>query len=526
MKKGDILEGIITDYDFPNKGSLICIEDNADPRKLTIKGTLPGQKVRYQVTKKKAGMAEGRVLEVLERAPIEDVTPSCPFVQDCGGCTYTTLSYKNQLALKEQLVKKLLDKVLLADGSNSKDYVWEGILASPRDNAYRNKMEFTFGDAYKGGPLALGMHKKGGFYDILTVSGCELVGPSWSKILDYTLQFFTDKNVPYYHRMRHEGILRSLVVRQSYATGEFLLNLVTSTQWDTYGFSDVRTLLADYADGLMKLAERDDFDGSVAGVLYTENDTLGDVVQCDRMELLYGKDYITEEVLGLKFKVSPFSFFQTNTAGCEVLYSKAREYIMDAVTGSGTREANLGESGSDSQGCGILYDLYSGTGTIAQMMAPVAEKVYGIEIVEEAVAAARENAKSNRLDNCEFIVGDVLKALDDVTTRPDMIIVDPPRDGIHPKALTKILSYGVDNILYISCKPTSLVRDLAVMTAAGYRVTRACAVDQFPRTANVEVVSLLQKMSNTRERTITIDVDMEDYHRIKNRTGVTTDVTE
>ncbi|MBR4514143.1 MAG: class I SAM-dependent RNA methyltransferase [Lachnospiraceae bacterium] len=531
MKKGDILTGIITDYDFPNKGSLFVCEENkqnknadkesadsechfkrseeASKRKVTIKGTLPGQKVQYRVTKRKAGMAEGCVLKVLERAPIEDIAPTCPHVDYCGGCTYTTMSYENQLALKEQLVKKLLDKVLLKEGSNSADYRWEGICASPVDREYRNKMEYTFGDAYKEGPFTLGMHKKGGFYDIIDVDGCELVKPEWSRIVRFTRDFFDQRKVPYYHRMRHEGVLRSLVVRQSRATGEFLVNLVATTQWEKYGFTsagedgiaesasatDFKAMLKEYAEGLVRLSEDDTFSGSIAGVLYTENDTLGDVVQCDRMELLYGRDYITEEVLGLKFKVSPFSFFQTNTAGCEVLYSKAREYIMDAVTGSGTREAYQGASGSDSQGCGILYDLYSGTGTIAQMMAPVAEKVYGIEIVEEAVVAARENAKSNVLDNCEFISGDVLKALDDVETKPDMIIVDPPRDGINPKALTKILSYGVDNILYISCKPTSLARDLVTITASGYRVVRACAVDQFPRTANVETIVGIQKVS-------------------------------
>ena len=187
-----------------------------------------------------------------------------------------------------------------------------------------------------------------------------------------------------------------------------------------------------------------------------------------------------EDVLGLKFKISPFSFFQTNTRGSEVLYSKAREYAMEAI-GSKT---------------GVIYDLYSGTGTIAQLMSPVAEKVYGIEIVEEAVEAAKENAKLNKLTNCEFIAGDVLKKLDELEEKPDLIILDPPRDGVNPKALSKILSYGVNNLVYISCKPTSLARDLEIFNANGYEVVKGCAVDMFPNTQHVESCVLLERVSN------------------------------
>ncbi|MGN0436659.1 MAG: 23S rRNA (uracil-5-)-methyltransferase RumA, partial [Wujia sp.] len=169
MRKGDIYEGIITEYDFPNKGSLM-IED----RKVTIKGALKGQKVRFMITKKKSGLAEGRVLEVLERSVCEDEVPSCKYFGLCGGCAYSTMSYKEQLKLKEGMVKKLLDKAI------PEDYLWEGIVPSPVVEGYRNKMEFTFGDEYKGGPLALGLHRKGNFYDILNVSGCEIIGSAWS----------------------------------------------------------------------------------------------------------------------------------------------------------------------------------------------------------------------------------------------------------------------------------------------------------------------------------------------------------
>lgn len=490
MKKGDICEAIITQYDFPNKGSFMD-----EDRKVTIKGALLGQKVRFMVTKRKSGMAEGRLLEVLEKSPLEDSEPYCPYFGMCGGCAYQTMSYANQLKFKEDMVKKLLAPVINHSMKSNPEWqgetidsVWEGIIPSPVTEGYRNKMEFTFGDEYKDGPLALGLHKKGSFHDILNVSGCKIIGDDWNKILDYSLNYFSDKNVPFYHRMRHEGILRNLVVRQSKATGEFLINLVAATQWDKYGFAKEgeefkgKNIVMEYVDGLVKLAEADEFSGTIGGILYTENDSLGDVVQSDRTILLYGKEYITEEVMGLSFKISPFSFFQTNTKGCEVLYTKAREYIMSS-----------GAMNEGDESTKIVFDLYSGTGTIAQMMSPAAKKVIGIEIVEEAVEAAKENAKLNGLDNCDFIAGDVLKAIDLVEEKPDLIILDPPRDGINPKALEKILAFGVDEMVYISCKPTSLARDLETITKRGYKVVKACAVDQFPGTNHVESVLLLSR---------------------------------
>ena len=200
--------------------------------------------------------------------------------------------------------------------------------------------------------------------------------------------------------------------------------------------------------------------------------------------------YIYETVLGLQFKISPFSFFQTNTKSAERLYDKARSYVGD------TKDA-------------VIFDLYSGTGTIAQLLAPVAKKVIGVEIVEEAVEAARVNAGLNGLDNCEFIAGDVLKVIDDIEEKPDFIVLDPPRDGINPKALTKIINYGVKELVYISCKPTSLARDLVTLQENGYFVTKACAVDQFPGTVHVETVVLLSK-GEIDSKKVRVEFSLED----------------
>ena len=190
--------------------------------------------------------------------------------------------------------------------------------------------------------------------------------------------------------------------------------------------------------------------------------------------ILYGQDYFYEELLGLKFKITPFSFFQTNSLGAEVLYETARQYIGD------TKDK-------------VIFDLYSGTGTIAQILAPVAKEVVGVEIVEEAVRAAKENAELNGLRNCTFIAGDVLKVIDGLEETPELIVLDPPRDGVNPKALEKIIGFGVEKMVYIACKPTSLVRDLEMLQGRGYRVERIACIDLFPGTYHVECVCLMTR---------------------------------
>ena len=474
MKKGQVYEGTVVRVDFPNKG-IVCVGEET----AVVKNSLPGQKVKFSVNKVRKGKAEGRLLEVTEKSPLE-TGRTCSLFGLCGGCTYLSLPYEEQLKVKEEQVKRLLDSVL---NKQEEPWTFEGIKGSPKAYEYRNKMEFSFGDEYKDGPLALGMHKRGSFYDIVTVADCEIVDADYRLILQTVRDYFARAKVSFFHRMSHEGYLRHLLVRKASRTGEILVALVTTSQDPWQGETtvegnlnalDVDGLIAGFKDLLLSLEQDGKLVGKFAGILHITNDSIADVVQSDHTELLYGQEYFYEELLGLKFKISTFSFFQTNSYSAEVLYQTARDYVGD-----------LG--GSDK----TVFDLYSGTGTIAQLMAPAAGKVIGVEIVEEAVEAAKKNAAANGLDNCEFIAGDVLKVLDEVEEKPDMIILDPPRDGIHPKALPKIIAYGVEHIVYISCKPTSLVRDLEVFLENGYRVDKAVAVDQFPWTANVETVVLL-----------------------------------
>ena len=489
MKKGQVYEGSVVRVDFPNKG-IVCVGDET----AVVKNSLPGQKVKFSVNKVRKGKAEGRLLEVTEKSPLE-TGRTCSLFGLCGGCTYLSLPYEEQLKVKEEQVKRLLDSAL-----NKQEEAWafEGIKGSPKAYEYRNKMEFSFGDEYKDGPLALGMHKRGSFYDIVTVADCEIVDADYRLILQTVRDYFARAKVSFFHRMSHEGYLRHLLVRKASRTGEILVALVTTSQdpWQgetaVEGSLDVDALITGFKDLLLSLEQDRKLAGKFAGILHITNDSIADVVQSDRTELLYGQEYFYEELLGLKFKISTFSFFQTNSYSAEVLYQTARDYVGD-----------LG--GSDK----TVFDLYSGTGTIAQLMAPAAGKVIGVEIVEEAVEAAKKNAAANGLDNCEFIAGDVLKVLDEVEEKPDMIILDPPRDGIHPKALPKIIAYGVDHIVYISCKPTSLVRDLEVFLENGYRVDKAVAVDQFPWTANVETVCLLSKLHEAKHH-VNVRLDMDE----------------
>lgn len=463
MKKGEIYEAVVEKIEFPNKGIL-----HVEEEKVIVKNAIPGQKVRFVINKKRNGKCEGRLLEVLEASPLEQSEDVCPHFGVCGGCLYQSLPYEEQLKIKEEQIKALLDSVC-------KSYEFEGIKGSPISDGYRNKMEFSFGDEYKGGPLALGMHKRGSFYDIVNTPQCQIVHEDFRKILTATLEYFTEKGMGYYKKLQHEGYLRHLLVRRAVKTGEILVALVTSGQTGAAGMPESleaeKVLLEEWKETLLALK----MEGSFAGILHIRNDTLADVVQSDETTVLYGKGYFYEELLGLKFQITPFSFFQTNSLGAEVLYETARGYVGE------TKDK-------------VVFDLYSGTGTISQIIAPVAKKVVGVEIVEEAVGAAKENAEANGLHNCEFIAGDVLKVIDEITEKPDLIILDPPRDGIHPKALDRIINFGVDYLVYISCKPTSLVRDLVILQERGYKLERAVAVDMFPATANCETIAKLVRI--------------------------------
>mgnify|MGYP000233622539 CR=1 FL=1 len=382
----------------------------------------------------------------------------CQHDEFCGGCIYQGVPYEEQLAVKEAEVKNIFaEKDIHPD-------IFDGIEGCPEEHRYRyrNKMEYTFGDFVKDGPLCLGMHKKKNFMSIVTVDHCQLVDEDFNKILRFSLDFAVDMGYKHYHKKSHTGLLRHLIIRKGIRTGELLINIVTSRE---EGFDEEA-----YVNGLLELP----LTNKIGGILRTLNDNIADKVTCEELKILWGKDYYMENILGLQFKVSAFSFFQTNVEAVERLYSEALALVDDFA----------GKS---------VFDLYCGTGTISQVLALKAKEVLGIEIVEEAVEAAKKNAKLNELENCNFIAGDVFEVLERREEKPDVIVVDPPRVGMSTKAVDKIVSYGVDQIIYISCNPKTLAINLQQFVYEGYAVRYAKCFDNFPGTKHTECICLLER---------------------------------
>lgn len=380
---------------------------------------------------------------------------SCVHSMVCGGCIYQGIPYQEQLELKAKTLLHHLKE------NQIPYHNFLGIEGSPSQYFYRNKMEYTFGDEMIGGEMTLGLHKQGRFMSIITVDQCQLVDPDFNRILTSTLEFCREKGYAFYHKKTHKGLLRHLIIRKGQNTGELLINIVTSTQEPFDGEAFVERI------NHLPLTNQ------VVGILHTRNDGLADAVQSDEIKLLQGQDYYQETLMGLSFKISPFSFFQTNVRAIEKLYTEAISAI-------------------DHPEDKTVYDLYSGTGTITQALAQRVKKAIGIELVEEAVAVAKENAMGNGLTNCDFLVGDVLQVLDEVEEKPDVIVLDPPRSGVHPKALQKILNYRVKQIIYISCNPKTLSENLATAVLNGYDVTNVKAYDNFPLTRHTEVLAILR----------------------------------
>lgn len=451
MKKRKVYEFDIVDTEFPGFG--VAYKDDM---KVLIKNALPGQKVEGFVNKKTKEYAKAKLNKVIEDVDYK-IDPKCPIFDVCGGCSHQFLSYEKQLEIKKEQVLKLFEN------ANISGFEFLGIQGSPEEFYYRNKMEFTFGDMEKGGELTLGMHAQGKSFGIISADVCKIVDSDFNLILKTVLEYFRAQGLPHYRIMSHEGYLRNLVIRKGKNTKEIMVNLVTTSQKD---FD-----LTEFTEMLKGL----NYEGELTGILHTINDSLSDVVQADSMEVLFGRDYIMEEVLGLKFKISPFSFFQTNTKGAEALYSIVREFMGDAKSK-------------------VVFDLYCGTGTIGQIAAHNAEKVIGIELIEEAAKAANENAKLNGLTNCEFLAGDVAKVIKDIKVKPDIIILDPPRPGVHPDALKYVTKFNAKDIIYVSCNPKTLVEDLKFLIKEGYKVEKVKVKDMFPHTPHVEtVVRLIKK---------------------------------
>ncbi len=451
MKKRDVLEINVEKMEFGGTG-----KTNIDGLELSYKGGITGQKLKILIKKVRKTKAEGKILSVLEKSAIE-TAPTCPHYGICGGCSMLSVPYNEQINIKK---KQLLELFKEAGHTEVSDL---DVLSSPSPYEYKNKMEFTFGDKEKGGELMLGMHAKNSPMTIEYVHSCMIVDEDYRKIIVATTEFFRKQNLPHYKVLPHEGYLRHLVVRKGKNTGDIQVNIVTTSQLEF----DMNT----YAAILTNL----NFDGQINSILHTINDSLSDAVIPEKVNILYGVMDFEDIILDKKFIISPFSFFQTNTHGAEVLYTAVKDMIGDKKD--------------------IIFDLYSGTGTIGITISDKANKVVGIEIIEEAVKAANQNIKINNITNCEFITGDVATQVSKISDNPELILLDPPRAGIHPKAIGDILSFNAEEIIYISCNPKALMIDLKIFKNAGYEIKKVVGVDMFANTPHVETIVCLQKKS-------------------------------
>lgn len=450
MRKGSQLTVKIEKIKFPSTGV-----GTHEGKEVHVKNTFPGQIVTGMIKKNRSEFSELKLISIDEKAEYEIDAP-CEYFGVCGGCSSQNIAYEKQLDLLSEEVKELFET------SNTPMGEYLGVVGSREQWEYRNKMEFTFGDMEKGGEIGCGMHMKGKSFGIITVENCMLIDEDFRTVIKETVNYFKDKGLDYYRVMKRTGFLRHLVIRKATNTGELMINLVTTTQSD---FD-----LTEWVE-VMKSKK---YKGELVSVLHTENDSLSDAVIPQKLNIMYGRDYIIESLLGLKFKISPFSFFQTNSRGAESLYSIVRDFMGDAKDN-------------------VVFDLYCGTGTIGQIAAANASKVIGLELVEEAVESAKENAKLNGLTNCEFIAGDVAVTIKDIKIKPDIIILDPPRNGVHPKALEYVIKFNAKEIIYVSCNPKTLVENLETLTARGYEVVRSTVKDMFPNTPHAEVVVKLKR---------------------------------
>ena len=419
-----------------------------------VRRGLPGDRVRARVTKVKRGFAEALATEVLEPSP-QRVDAPCAHYPACGGCRFQDLGYESQLAAKQDQVRDALQRI---GGIASPPL--DPILAAESPFHYRNKLEYSF-TATPSGP-ALGFHKAGRWDEVLEVERCWLTTDLGNAIRNAVRDWAREEKLAAYDQAEQTGYLRHLVVREGRNTGQALVMLVTAPgeKFERDYFVEV----------LRRFPE-------VRSVHWAVNDTPSEVTNLPTT-LLWGEDAIEEELLGLRFRIRPNAFLQTNTAMAERLYALAIEYA--ALTGTET-----------------VYDLYCGTGTIGLSLARNALSVWGVEISEESVACALENLELNKIGNAAFFAGNVGQSLEDLAERagpPDVVVVDPPRAGLAGKALPRTGALGAGRLVYVSCNPTTLASDVKVLRAEyGYELARARPVDMFPHTPHVETVALLSR---------------------------------
>lgn len=480
MKKGETIDLNIEKYAFEGKGIAKIEKDIRDGNTqentknkfvVFVNGAYPGDRVRARIRKVKKSYAEARLMEIL--APSEFRTEArCGYFGSCGGCKQQDMNYDAQAKFKQQQVEEIFGKM-----GGFIDFAVEEILRSEKIFFYRNKMEFSFTekrwlteDEIKSGEkidniFALGLHIPGVFDKVIDIYECFLQSELSNRILNFTRKFFKDKNIPIYSTKTHEGYLRNLVIKQAHHTDDLMVNLVTAAENEK--------LTKEYTETLLNEVPQ------ITAVINNINLKKASVAVGDYEKILAGDGFIYDSIGGYKFRISANSFFQTNTLQAEKLYKTALDFA--------------GLTGNE-----IVYDLYSGAGTISIFVSESAGEVHAFETVESAVKDAEENKKLNKINNVHFYSADLYKSFlpvieENKIPKPDLIILDPPRSGMHRNTVNDVISLSPLKIVYVSCNPTTQVRDIRLLCESGYKLVKIKPVDMFPHTYHIENVALLIK---------------------------------
>ena len=475
VKRGQTIELVIEDMAFGGNG-IARLHDESGALVLFVQNAFPGQKVLAKVIKKRKKHAECSLIKVLERSPQEVMSP----YQEISGAPYINVPPVLQEELKQKVTLEVYRR--LANLENI-DEIFDEFIPSPEHFHYRNKMEYSFSsiehdietDEEIDEAFALGFKHRGTWWKVESLNKASgLFDEQWETFLKEFREFLFRTGLPAWHPPRKDGFFRHIVVRKSFHEDKLLINLVTSSQEiKNFDLQAVGDFLQE------KMGDR------IAGFQHTINDNVADRAKIENGDctLVFGKDHVIEELNGLFFEISMESFFQTNPKSAERLYNKALDYVFE-----GNRSLNNK----------VVMDLFCGTGTIGQLLTQRTQdtRIIGVDIVEEAIADAKRNAKRNNIEGVEFYAADVgkfLKAYPDYEGKIDTIVLDPPRAGIAPKTLLKVIELGAERIVYISCNPSTQARDIKTLEENGYKTKKISLVDQFPHTSHIEAIALFEK---------------------------------
>jgi 23S rRNA (uracil1939-C5)-methyltransferase len=430
-----------------------------------VRGAVPGDRILAQIARKKKGHAEARIVELLRPSP-DRIEPPCRYSGFCGGCQWQHVRYERQVFYKKKAVQEALEHI-----GGLKDLLVRDTLPSEYQYAYRNKMEFSFSDRRwllpeemddrdpRKAELALGLHVPGTYSKVIDIDGCLLQEEKGNEILREVKNYVRGSGIPVYGLKSHAGFWRFLVLRHSSAFDEWMVNLVTSEQR--------AEALEPLADLLCRRFSR------ITSVVNNINSRKASIAVGEREIVLFGGEFIRDRIGPFTFDISANSFYQTNSGAADRLYRKVVDYAELKPTDT-------------------VLDLYSGTGTIPIFLADRVRRVIGMEVSASAVENACENVKQNGIDNCHFLRGDIRREISGLALRPDVVIIDPPRSGMHKDVLARVLDLGAERIVYVSCNPSTLARDVGLM-AQDYEIVEIQPVDMFPHTYHIEAIAKLRR---------------------------------